>query len=134
MLRQQAKRYVIIQIVIDVLAIISTFYISYALRQYSLFVSMVSAEGPLLEARAYLWMLLIAIPLWLLLLKAYNAYEPQHVVSNFDIIWIVFKTVIVVMLTLGTIIYFLKYSYISRLLVILFGSINFLILSSVRVT
>lgn len=133
MLRQQTKRYIIIQIIIDIVAIISTFFIAYSLRQSAVFVSVMRVEGPILEARAYLWMLLIAIPLWLILLKAYKAYEPQHNVSNFDIIWIVFKTVIVGMLTLGTIIYFLKYSYISRLLVIVFGFVNFLILSTVRI-
>jgi exopolysaccharide biosynthesis polyprenyl glycosylphosphotransferase len=134
MLRQQAKRYVIIQILIDVMSIILSFFVAYYLRQTSFIVSISAAEGPLFESGAYLWMLMIAIPLWLMLLKTYNAYEPQHTVSNFDIVWIIFKTVIVGMLTLGTVIYFLRYSYISRLFVLMFGSVNFLVLGAVRLS
>lgn len=134
MLRQQTKRYVIVQIAIDISVIVLTFFIAYWLRQSSFLVSVTKVEGPLLESRAYLWMLMIAAPLWLMLLNAYKAYEPQHTISNFDIVWIIFKTVIVGMLTLGTIIYFFRYSYISRLFVLLFGCINFIFLSSVRLT
>ncbi len=134
MLRQQTKRYVFIQVVIDVLAVASSFFIAYEIRQASFFVSLSAAQGLLLDSSAYIWMLIIAIPLWLILLKAYKAYEPQHTVSNFDIVWIIFKTVIVGMLTLGTVIYFLKYSYISRLFVLMFGSINFLVLGTVRLS
>lgn len=134
MLRQQAKRYVILQILVDVVSITASFFVAYYLRQTSFFVAISTADGPILESRAYLWMLVFAVPLWLMLLRSYKAYEPQHTISNFDIVWIIFKTVIVGMLTLGTIIYFLKYSYISRLFVLLFGSINFLVLSAVRLT
>jgi exopolysaccharide biosynthesis polyprenyl glycosylphosphotransferase len=134
MLIQQAKRYVIVQILVDVMSIIASFFIAYYLRQTSFFVALSAAEGPLFESQAYVWMLMIAIPLWLLLMKTYKAYEPQHTISNFDIVWIIFKTVIVGMLTLGTVIYFLKYSYISRLFVLMFGSVNFLVLSFMRLT
>jgi len=134
MLRQQTKRYVIIQILIDSLAIVSSFFIAYIIRQSDLFRTISLAEGPLFESGVYLWMLVIAVPLWLLLMKEYKAYEPQHTVSSFDVVWIIFKTVIVGMLTLGTMIYFLRYIHISRLFVLLFGFVNFIVLGGVRLT
>jgi len=134
MLRQQTKRYILIQIIIDVLAIVTAFFVAYILRQSGFFRSFALAEGPLFESGVYLWMLIIAVPLWLILLKEYKAYEPQHTVSNFDVIWIIFKTVIVGMLTLGTMIYFLRYIHISRLFVLLFGCINFIVLGGVRLS
>ncbi len=132
MLRQQAKRFVIIQILIDALCIVLAFFLSFSLRETSLFVSVLSVESGMFPLTVYMWILLLHTPLLLIILRTNGAYNPGETISTFDQVWVVFKSIILSMLALGTILYFMKYQHISRLFILLIGVLTFIVLVAER--
>jgi len=133
MLRQQAKRYTIIQIVIDTLSVAIAFFVAFSLRETSLFVAISAGRSGIADLDVYMWILLIHTPLLIIILRSNGAYNPRKTISIFDIVWVTFKSIVLSMLALGTIIYFMKYQHVSRLFILLIGVLTFLVLIVQRI-
>jgi exopolysaccharide biosynthesis polyprenyl glycosylphosphotransferase len=127
-LRQQAKRFNIVQILIDVLSIILAFFVSFSLRETNLIVYLSSAATDIYPLDVYMWILLIHTPLLIIILRSNGAYDPRETLSLFDLVWVIFKSIILSMLALGTILYFMKYQHVSRLFIFLIGVSTFAIM------
>jgi exopolysaccharide biosynthesis polyprenyl glycosylphosphotransferase len=61
-------------------------------------------------------------------MKSNGAYDPRETLSVFNFVWVIFKSIVFSMLALGTVLYFMKYQYVSRLFILLIGVITFTIL------
>ena len=127
-LRQQAKRFIIIQIIIDALCIALAFFLSFSLRETSFFISISAEKSFIAELDVYLWILIIHTPLLIIILRSNGAYNPRETLSLFDLVWVLFKSILLSMLALGTILYFMKYQHVSRLFIFLIGAVTFLML------
>ena len=132
MLRQQAKRIVIVQVLIDTLCIILAFFLSFSLRETDWIVSFSSVKPVLFPLDVYMWILLFHTPLLLIILRTNGAYNQRETLSTFDLVWVVFKSIVLSMLALGTILYFMKYQHISRLFILLIGLVTFATLIAER--
>jgi len=132
MLRQQAKRITIIQILIDTLCVAIAFFIAFDLRETSLLMTLSIRKSFINDLDVYLWILLIHTPILILILRSNGAYNPRKNLSIFDLTWTIMKSIVLSMLALGTILYFMKFQYVSRLFILLIGFITFLILITER--
>jgi exopolysaccharide biosynthesis polyprenyl glycosylphosphotransferase len=128
LLRQQARRFVLIQILIDILCIVLAFFLSFSLREANLFTSFSSVASDISPIEVYLWIPLIHTPLLLIILRTNGAYNPRETLSAFDLVWVIFKSIVLSMLALGTILYFMKYQHISRLFILIIGIATFVVL------
>jgi len=131
-LRQQAKRFIIIQLLIDTLCIAIAFFLSFSLRDTSFFVSLSAVDSGIAQLDVYMWILLIHTPLLVMILRENGAYNPRETLSLFDLVWVLFKSILLSMLALGTVLYFMQYHYVSRLFILLIGTITFLVLIAER--
>ncbi len=132
MLRQQAKRFTIIQMLLDTLCIGIAFFLSFILRETNALVSISVGNSAIADISIYVWILMIQAPLLLIILRSNGAYNARETLSTFDLLWVLLKSIILSMLALGTILYFMKYQYVSRLFILIIGAITFLVLVGER--
>jgi len=131
-LRQQAKRFTIIQMLLDTLCIGIAFFLSFILRETNALVSISVGNSAIADISIYVWILMIQAPLLLIILRSNGAYNARETLSTFDLLWVLLKSIILSMLALGTILYFMKYQYVSRLFILIIGAITFLVLVGER--
>jgi len=130
MLRQKNKLVQFTVYVFDVFITLASFFLAYWLRDNPIF----GAYERLFPVTDYLFLLLIIIPAWSILFIYFKLYEPFRIRPFWlDILKIV-KVVSFGMLFLVVMVFFLKLDYISRLFLIIFGLINFTLLSLVKLT
>ncbi len=128
MLRQQAKRITIIQILIDAIWIGIAFFLTFNLRDMEFLALFEGIRAHSADLDLYIWILLINVPLTIIIMRSNGAYDPRATLSLFDLVWIIFKSILLAMLALGTILYFMKYQHISRLFIFLIGVMTFVVL------
>lgn len=105
----------------DILITTLSFFIAYWIRG-SLY------KGGLYPLKTYLWLLLIIIPLWSMIFPFMGLYRIERPYSIKTEIWRLLKAVILGTLILESIIFMMKFTYISRLLIGFFGILNFILL------
>ena len=129
MLKQKANLFSNLLFILDICITILSFFIAYFIRnKFSL-----KYFGGLYPLTEYVWMLLFIIPIWAILFKVFRLYQSQRIESLYREIWQVFKALFIGNLLLASLIFLLKYYYISRPLVIVFALINFILMSVERV-
>jgi exopolysaccharide biosynthesis polyprenyl glycosylphosphotransferase len=113
--------------VVDVIISVFSFFIAYLIRDLFF-------EPNLSSTEEYLVIGLLIIPTWFILLKVFNLTE-IHRTKTYSKILASYLTVIVI--GLGVIFLFMflfKLTYISRFVILLFGTINFMALFSLRIS
>jgi exopolysaccharide biosynthesis polyprenyl glycosylphosphotransferase len=117
---------------LDTLCIGIAFFLSFILRETNALVSISVGNSAIADISIYVWILMIQAPLLLIILRSNGAYNARETLSTFDLLWVLLKSIILSMLALGTILYFMKYQYVSRLFILIIGAITFLVLVGER--
>ena len=131
MLRQQTKTLVLIQMIVDLSAVVLSFLIAYLIIETRVLEFL--GFGGLYSFSSYVWLLIIILPFWAALLKLNDAYNPRKTSSYYELILNNLKLVTLGILFAGTVIYSVKVTYISRPFIFLFGVINFLLLIATKI-
>ncbi len=128
MLRQQAKLVAFSVYIADLVLVIISFLTSYWVR--NTFLS--TQYGPLAPIEDYLWLLFIIISLWSFLLYYFGLYESYRTKPLWVEPWQIVKVAFWATLLTGAFIFVFKLHYISRLFIVLFAVVAFLLLSIER--
>ena len=90
--------------------------------------------GSLYPLDRYIWALLIILPLWWILFKAQDIYQPHRILPFKETLKMILKTVLLGTLVIMTILYIFRLHYFSRPLVLFFGLVNVLLLILKQIT
>ena len=114
---------------IDAIITSSSFFIAYEVRSYF----PLKYFRRLYPIERYLWMLLVIVPLWWILFKAFHLYHPRVLKEPFfKELREIFKVLLIGNLILTSLIFFFKYYYISRPLMVVFPIVNFVLIAFER--
>jgi len=123
----------------DVLIVGASFILAYFLRgnihlfyKLDLFPSR-EVMGTIYPLDMYLWLLLIILPVWCGLLNFQGLYESFRTKRVTEIVWIIIKTGLFSTLIVGTFIFILKLTYVSRIFIFFFSAISVSLLSLEKV-
>jgi exopolysaccharide biosynthesis polyprenyl glycosylphosphotransferase len=131
-LRQQAKTFNYGVRALDGSVVILSFLAAFDLRTRIL--PEVWPLGPIWAFNAHLPILLLVAPLWILVLRYCGAYEPVRKKNYIETFWLVTKASFTAMMILFAILFITDADRISRLLILVFGLIAFLLLLTSRFT
>ena len=130
MLRQRAKLVAFSIYISDLFLIVAAFLLTYWAR-----ISFLSSQyGSLVPLQNYLWLLLFILPLWSFLLYYFHLYESYRTKPLWAEPWDILKVVFWGTLIVGTLIFVFKLHYVSRLFIIMFGTMVFVLLSVERLS
>lgn len=106
---------------LDGVSIVFAFFWTYIFRQHFKF-GAVGADPalPLKGIGSYLWLLLLILPIWLCILQMFGAYRELRVKSVRQIFWILFKSNVLALLSLSSLVFLMKLNYVSRSFMALF--------------
>jgi exopolysaccharide biosynthesis polyprenyl glycosylphosphotransferase len=129
-LRQQAKTFNYGVRAQDGLVVILSFLVAFDLRARILpdYLSL----GPIWTFNAHLPILLLVAPLWVFVLKYCGAYEPVRKTNYIETFWLMTKANFAAMMILFAILFITDADRISRLLILLFGLLAFILLLASR--
>lgn len=130
MLRQRAKLVAFSLYLSDLILIVTSFLSAYWARDAFLSVQ----YGRLFPLPDYLWLLLLILPLWSFLLYYFGLYESYRTKPLWAEPWAILKIVFWGTLLVGTSIFVFKLHYVSRLFILMFGVLTFVLLSTERLT
>jgi len=125
MLKQQANSLRKTAILLDNTALVGALLLAYHMRK---------AQEAVGELNDYVWLLLFAIPFWIILLNHYKLYASLRVRSYFDIIRSLFKVHAIGGMLLAAVIFMLDPHHYSRLLFGHFLMLSFLLISALKIT
>ena len=125
MLRQQAKTFNYGLRTLDGSVVILSFLVAYVLRAQVL--TRFFSLDPILSFNGHLQILLLVAPLWVLVLKYCGTYESVRKKSYVETFWLITKAHSVAMMILFALLFITDYDRISRLLILIFGSIVFVV-------
>lgn len=128
MLREQSSLIRKIQLFLDIGIIFISFFLALSLRTY--ITNYLPPVGPLTH---YLFLLYIIVPLWVLLLYLFGAYDSVRVKTLFQTLLPVLKTVFTGAIILMTVLFVFKLHSISRGMILIFLSLNFSLLVIERI-
>jgi FlaA1/EpsC-like NDP-sugar epimerase len=112
MLKQNANIIYRILLITDIGITIVSFFVSYWFRNTFL----TNWEmGGLYPLEQYTWLLIVIVPVWVVLLKAFHAYRSYRTASFIDELISIGKSVFFGSLLLGAIAYATRSEYISRI-------------------
>jgi len=131
-LRQQAKTFNYGLRTLDGSVVILSFLVAYVLRAQVLprFISL----DPVLSFNGHLQILFLVAPLWVLVLKYCGTYESVRKKSYLETFWLITKAHSVAMMILFALLFITDSDRISRLLILVFGLIVFVLLLCGRFT
>jgi len=122
-------------VIADLFVLAVSFILAYLLRKniyvfykLDLFPSKI-VMGSLYPLDKYLWLLLIILPVWISLLNFQGLYDSFRTKKFAEMSWIIVKTGIFAGLIIGTLIFILKFTYVSRIFVFFFSAISVCLLS-----
>jgi len=107
MLKQEAKFFHGIAVVMDMLALACAFVLAYEIC---------SRQGGIGEFNDYLWIQLIILPIWYFVITRFGLYSSQRLQSLSFIAWSLIKVQIVAVIICASLIYLVEPQGISRLL------------------
>lgn len=125
-------------LLVDGAALAAAFLCTYLFRQqihffyHFDFLSEQKVLGPLRSFDAYLWLLIIILPVWLAALHMMGAYRELRVKTFRQMVWIIFKASLLALFMFGSFVFILKLHYVSRSFMILFFLLSFSYLSLER--
>jgi exopolysaccharide biosynthesis polyprenyl glycosylphosphotransferase len=126
MLRQQAKLFNRLSILCDSCAISLAFFVAYLLRS--------QWTKQLLPWQEYSWVLLVAIPVWCMLLYRNDLYASIRKLSKFDLMTRLFNSIVPGAIIIAAFIYFFDRQQYSRSFYGAFVLVSFLFLTIEKVT
>lgn len=112
MLREQARTFLKINILADLLVLITSFVLSYILRG--------SMGGALQPAVRYAWVLLLILPIWVFWLHRFGLYSSLRRDGFARILWLICKVQILGGMSLFTLVFIFDRDAYSRGLLVLF--------------
>jgi exopolysaccharide biosynthesis polyprenyl glycosylphosphotransferase len=110
---------------LDVISTIIMFMMSYWIRE------MLSIGYPL-DFLSHLALIPMILALWLFFLTFFGAYQGPRTTSLFDYGLAIFKTIAVGLALVLTVLYLFKIQYVSRIVITLFATLDFLVLTAIR--
>jgi exopolysaccharide biosynthesis polyprenyl glycosylphosphotransferase len=128
MLRQQAKLVAFFSMLFDALLVCLSFVLAYMLRRTLKLESL--PLGELGMIRQYYWVVLAALPIWLVLMRHFRLYDSLRTRSYLYVLWSVLRASVLGLLLLGFAVLFLDREHFSRSLLLLFGACAFAVLSA----
>jgi exopolysaccharide biosynthesis polyprenyl glycosylphosphotransferase len=129
-LRQQARTFNYGLRALDGSVVILAFLMAFALRS-QIFTHLLPI-APIWSFNEHLPIFLLVPPLWVFVLRYCGAYESVRKKNYMETFWLVTKANFTAMITLFAILFITDADRISRLLILLFGSIVFILLLSSR--
>jgi len=130
MLRQRAKLVSSSVYVSDLILIVTAFFLSYWIRDRFLSVP----YGKLVPIDAYLWLLLLILPTWSFLMYYFGLYASFRTKPLWAEPLAILKVVLLGTLLVGATIFVFKLHDLSRLFVVIFGGMVFVLVSMERIT
>jgi len=130
MLRQQAKALNYFLRATDAFVVLFSFLLAYALRTQ--FLTRFFSLDPISSFNGHLPILLLVAPLWIIVLRYCGAYESVRKKNYIEAFWLVTKASFTAMMILFSILFITDADRISRLLILLFGLIVFILLLASR--
>src|SRR3972149_9874831 len=130
MLRQQAKALNYFLRATDAFVVLFSFLLAYALRTH--FLTRFFSPDPISSFKGHLPILLLVAPLWIIVLRYCGAYESVRKKNYIEAFWLVTKASFTAMMILFSILFITDADRISRLLILLFGLIVFILLLASR--
>jgi hypothetical protein len=124
MLKQQAKLFNRLNLLVDLLVVLSAFFLAYVLR---------ARLGGLHSLREYQWILLVALPVWGFLLARYGFYSSLRRRSIFQIITALINVHLLAGMMGASLIFLFEPPGVSRLFYLAFVLIAFLLLTLEKV-
>lgn len=101
---------------IDAGLIVLSFIVAYTMRDYNV----IGFSHPLPPLADYLFLLTMVIPLWLMLLRAFGAYDSMREKGCSHVLWGVFEACLVATLACSTLSFMLGLDLLSRSFILLF--------------
>jgi exopolysaccharide biosynthesis polyprenyl glycosylphosphotransferase len=126
MLREQAKVFNRLSIIVDLLVVLTAFGLSFLVRR--------NYQPPLLPIREYVWVLLIVLPVWHYLLAKHHLFASIRRLSLFEIVTRIANVHILGGLTVAAFIFFFDRHNFSRGLFLMFLVFSFLLLGLEKVS
>lgn len=111
---------------LDVLFIIIIFLFSFYVRNYII-------QKEEIDLYSHLFLIPLLLTLSVGFLYYFGAYQSPHQTSILDYIWSIFEGMALTVFVIFSLLYFLKIQYISRFVILVFASTNFIFLSAIRV-
>jgi exopolysaccharide biosynthesis polyprenyl glycosylphosphotransferase len=118
-------------ILLDSLIVLLSFIFAYFIRQnihtfyrWNLFPSQTVLEPTIAQLNDYLLVIFLVVPLWCLMMYVNGMYESTRVRKYHEILWIIFKSSILVSLIFGLFVFLLKLTFVSRILFVIFMTIS----------
>ena len=130
MLRQQAKALNYFLRATDAFVVLFSFLLAYALR--TRFLTRFFSLDPISSFNGHPPILLLVAPLWIIVLRYCGAYESVRKKNYIEAFWLVTKASFTAMMILFSILFITDADRISRLLILLFGLIVFILLLASR--
>lgn len=131
MLKEKESVLKIVMIVLDAFLIVFAFVVAHFFRQYldqfsifKGFSSSVAAQASL-SLSDNLVILFLVVPSWCAILHLNGMYSSMRTRRIYEIIWIIFKSIIFLVLIFGTIVFLFKLQNVSRLFFIFFIALGF---------
>jgi exopolysaccharide biosynthesis polyprenyl glycosylphosphotransferase len=128
MLREHSRLFGKIHLFTDLGLTAISFFLAYLLGRYANL-----AISPLLPISHYLFILYIIMPLWAILLNYNKCYQPVRTKDIYHVILPVLKAVFAGGFIVMTVLFIFKLQTISRALILLFLSVNVILLSAKRI-
>ncbi len=128
MLRQRVKLVAFSVYVLDLISIFFAFSLTYWTRD-TFFPTQYASLAPIQD---YLWLLTFVFPLWSFLLYYFRLYESYRTKPLWVEPWQILKVAFWATLLTGAFIFVFKLHYISRLFIVLFAVVAFILLSIER--
>lgn len=135
MLKQRATLFAFLFYAFDMFIALGSFFIAYWIRDalVTKFPAKIYYFSRLYPLSRYVWLLLLIIPLWSCLFIIFKLYHSQRIKSLASEIFSIFKALFVGNLVIWAFLFSLKYYYISRPFIFIFGIVNFLFMAIERV-
>lgn len=126
MLKQQARLFTKISVLLDAVVLVTAFFLAYGLLQYN--------YHRLHDIHQYAWALLIILPTWLLLLSYSGIYGSMRIKKFGKVFAQLFKVHAAGGMVISSLIYLLEPTGFSRMLVGTFILVSLLLMTAVKAT
>lgn len=134
MLKEKVIKNALLLYFFDISIVFASFFTAYWIRD-----SLITKIHPkiyyfahLYPLSQYIWLLLLIIPMWSILFIIFKLYHSKRIESLASEIISIFKALLLGNIVIWAILYSLKYYYISRPFIFIFGIINFLFMAIER--